>query len=526
MCGPNGLPLKNDNIRTNSRFGGTGLRYRGRVCASAQGRIVFELVQRARRRLFRNELLSQGANTGSVALLVFILLLLLGTEILNWQLLAALPLAAAIAGFVLARRRLPSAYSTAQIVDRRMGLYDAISTAVFFRAHPPADSVRAGICAAQQAKAEQVSRTVDLRLAIPYRVPRAAYIMAGLLLVASSLFGLRYGLTRRLDLRTPLARMIQQRLGYPLKSDVAKNNPRVRPPQPGQNEDAEDGAKAEDRSATERDPEAESQEPEGQTEMPAAANKQDGKKNGLENSPDVKPINVEGQESEDSEDGEPEGNPGTPGNAKGDSPKDGSAKPEGSNSNENSSLLSKIKDAMQNLLSKIKPQQGGQQQASDQGGQQKNQPGKKQQASKDGQQQQGAGQQSEGQEGESGEESKSSQDSDGKSASKSDSPQTNKQPGSGMGSQEGDKSIKLAEQLAAMGKISEIIGKRTATLSGEATVEVQSTKQTLHTPYAQRGAQHTQAGAEINRDEIPVALQGYVQQYFEQVRKQAPPVKK
>jgi hypothetical protein len=30
------------------------------------------------------------------------------------------------------------------------------------------------------------------------------------------------------------------------------------------------------------------------------------------------------------------------------------------------------------------------------------------------------------------------------------------------------------------------------------------------------------ADAEINRDEVPVALQPYVQQYFEQIRKSAP----
>ena len=72
-----------------------------------------------------------------------------------------------------------------------------------------------------------------------------------------------------------------------------------------------------------------------------------------------------------------------------------------------------------------------------------------------------------------------------------------------------------------MGKISEILGKRSATISGEATVEVQTTNQQLHTPYAQKGAQHTQGGAEISRDEVPVALQPYVQQYFEQVRKQS-----
>jgi hypothetical protein len=71
-----------------------------------------------------------------------------------------------------------------------------------------------------------------------------------------------------------------------------------------------------------------------------------------------------------------------------------------------------------------------------------------------------------------------------------------------------------------MGKISEIIGKRAQNVSGETTLEVQSTSQALKTPYANRGAQHTQNGTEISRDEIPVAPQSYVEQYFEQVRKQ------
>jgi hypothetical protein len=43
----------------------------------------------------------------------------------------------------------------------------------------------------------------------------------------------------------------------------------------------------------------------------------------------------------------------------------------------------------------------------------------------------------------------------------------------------------------------------------------------LRTPYAQRDAHHAEAGGEINRDEVPAALQAYVQQYFEQVRKPA-----
>ena len=113
----------------------------------------------------------------------------------------------------------------------------------------------------------------------------------------------------------------------------------------------------------------------------------------------------------------------------------------------------------------------------------------------------------------------SRQDSQSQSAAdKSDTGQTSKQPGSGIGSQDGDKNIRQAEQLAAMGKISEIIGKRAADLTGEATIEVRSTSQQLRTPYAPRGGQHSQGGAEIGRDEIPVALQTFVERYFEQVR--------
>jgi hypothetical protein len=44
----------------------------------------------------------------------------------------------------------------------------------------------------------------------------------------------------------------------------------------------------------------------------------------------------------------------------------------------------------------------------------------------------------------------------------------------------------------------------------------------LRTPYAQSDAHHQEAGGEISRDEVPVALQAYVQQYFEQLRKLTP----
>jgi hypothetical protein len=50
---------------------------------------------------------------------------------------------------------------------------------------------------------------------------------------------------------------------------------------------------------------------------------------------------------------------------------------------------------------------------------------------------------------------------------------------------------------------------------------VENSNPQLRTPYAQRDAHHAEAGGEINRDEVPVALQAYVQQYVEQVRTQA-----
>jgi hypothetical protein len=72
-----------------------------------------------------------------------------------------------------------------------------------------------------------------------------------------------------------------------------------------------------------------------------------------------------------------------------------------------------------------------------------------------------------------------------------------------------------------MGKLSEIIGKRAATITGETMVEVQSGNQQLRTAYSDRAAIHAESDSDLNRDEIPPALQTYVANYFEQVRKPA-----
>jgi hypothetical protein len=53
-------------------------------------------------------------------------------------------------------------------------------------------------------------------------------------------------------------------------------------------------------------------------------------------------------------------------------------------------------------------------------------------------------------------------------------------------------------------------------------MEVGSSKQSLKTAWASRQANHSEAGGEIHRDEVPLEYQQFVEQYFEEVRKTAP----
>jgi hypothetical protein len=496
---------------------------------------VHELIRRARRRFLNQELMSQGANTFSAGLAAFIVLLLLGTEVLNWYWAALIPLAAIGTGIYRAYRRRPSPYRAAQIVDHRLALADTLSTAVYFSEQVDAQPDAQDVVRNQRESAERAAAAVDLRQAIPYRLPRSAYIVAALALVASSLFALRYGLNKRLDLRAPLARMIQEQFSPRDSKEVADNMRRV--PQPFDNpDDASDTAADQDQKGPgQRDADSADAGHQGdqQDAEKSGASKDDGKKQSGD--PQNQDGDAQNQQSDDQgqqDSGQPNSN--AQGQDKSNQDKQADGKQQSNSSGENGSLMSKLKDFAENLLSKVKPQpQNGAtppQQSANQNSKQGSgkQDGKNQQ-SKDGQQ--NGSQQADEQQGQSGDSQKDGQDSQGKGSGQDKSQQATKQPGSGVGSEDGSKEIRQAEQLAAMGKISELIGKRSAAVTGEATVEVQTTSQQLHTAYVKSGAEHSQTGAEIDRDEIPVALQPYVQQYFDQLRKQpaaaaAPVVKK
>jgi hypothetical protein len=221
------------------------------------------------------------------------------------------------------------------------------------------------------------------------------------------------------------------------------------------------------------------------------------------------------KEAADAQPGEQDGKNGTPQPQQKQPPQNAKQGQPGSDN----SLMNKMRDALANMLNKLKsPPRMDQQSASNQ-----------QQAGKQGQQsQQGMQSKSKSQgEGQQGQQQEGDQDSEGQksAADKSRAGEKNSdRPGSqdsksGMGLSEGDKDIRDAEQLAAMGKISEIFGKRAQEITGEISVEVASGKQQLKTAWSERKALHSDTGAEVNRDEIPLAYQRYIQRYFEEVRK-------
>jgi hypothetical protein len=188
--------------------------------------------------------------------------------------------------------------------------------------------------------------------------------------------------------------------------------------------------------------------------------------------------------------------------------------------------MSRMKDAVSSLMAKMKPDQASkspqsasqnsaapdQDQTQNENGQSQNQTSASQSAQ--------AQSQSDSKTSEQAQATEMSQSGDSRNSGNSENKEGN-QSKSGIGRQDGGKEVQLAREQEAMGKLAEIIGKRSRDLSGEMMVEVPSGRQELKTAYTGQLAQHANTGGEINRDEIPVTLQPYVREYMELVRKSA-----
>jgi hypothetical protein len=197
------------------------------------------------------------------------------------------------------------------------------------------------------------------------------------------------------------------------------------------------------------------------------------------------------------------------------------ASQKGSQESKGDSMMDKMRDALSDLLNKLKMQpRGGESKQTAQSSQQsRSQQGKSDKNSQSAGRNKSEGSDSQGEQGEQQAQGNQTQTAQGKSGDRNADRQPSQDAKSGIGKEEGDKSRREAEQLAAMGKISEILGKRAQNVTGEVMVEVSSGKQQLRTQYSGKAAEHVDSGGEISRDEVPLMYQQYVKEYFEQIRK-------
>lgn len=484
-----------------------------------------DLIRRARRRLY----LQLAAHALGDACAIFLggatLALLAGTAILGLPFFVLLIVASSCFAGWRARAGIGSPYQTAQKLDRRLSLPDPLSTALYFSDHP-ARPEQAGIVSRQRKEAEQAALSADVAYAFPFAASRGLYASGALLFAATGLFFLRFGINHRLELNTPLVHLAFGSGATPaadppaarkrLADRRALNIPGL-PPAPWDTA-ALDNHKAGENmlqaSGTQESPgQGEAKQSSLSSEAGNVKNEKSGTKSGDGSSP-----------------GE-SGSPQDPANAAPSDNQDAqqsSSNPAGSQSLGNSrGLMDRMKDAMSDLLSTLKPNSNKQESSQAKGGGASQAGAQRQASSNSGQTPSNAERsaQDANAQGEAGAQSgqKTEAASKGRAGDSASAHNNSPDAKSGVGSQDGNKDSKYAEQLAAMGKISELIGKRSANITGEVMVEVASGNQQLKTQYSSRSAAHSDGGGEIGRDEVPLAYQQYVQQYFEEIRKSPPP---
>ncbi|HLH42420.1 MAG TPA: hypothetical protein VKV74_05515 [Bryobacteraceae bacterium] len=470
-----------------------------------------DLLSKARRR----ELIRIAANESTLALAIatagLILLLLVGTQVLDWYWLALLAGVSLSFALYRLRQRVPDQYVLAQRIDRRLKLSDALSTAVYFSEHPRRDLQP--VCDLQRRKAEEVAREVDPRQAVPFVRPRhilPALIMA---IAALGLFGVRYLVTGTMSLQPSLVKIAYESF-FGTKVAEAKNvSPRARfDPKAGDSPDVNpllDAYAPQDLSSPDN-PNGNAQASDDKEAGKDAANPSDDSRDPGKQDPQGDPSGP-GKNQPDSNQQQP--NDSKDSQKKGQDPQNGGSA--------NSSLMDKLRDALANMMNKMKSTMDGEKQQaknSQKGGQ-----GEKQQSAEKGDQAKESQQAQPDINGDTQSQQGDQQNSaDAQKGQKSAPKNASQDAKNGVGSQDGEKAMREAEQLQAMGKITEIFGKRSANVAGEVMMEVASGKQQIKTEWSQQQAKHAEAGSEIHRDEVPLIYQPFVQQYFEEIRKPQP----
>ncbi|MCC6537345.1 MAG: hypothetical protein IT162_07345, partial [Bryobacterales bacterium] len=341
---------------------------------------VHHLVGAARRRTLAN-LIGEQLSVGLIAAMGgAILLLLTGTQILDWWWPLVLFLGGAGLSAWRTRRALPSPYAVAQTVDQRLDLKDAISTAYHYQ-QPDGRAGSAELIAAQCAQAEEMAARVSAAEAIPWRMPKQLMPALILTAAAAALFLIRYGTSGDLSLKRPIVEAVADFFQLAPENALAKKG--KGPKMPGQDplgiditnpdQDPKDQL---DKAPDDALQVVDTPDPNAGTDQPSAQTQQ-------------QQVKAQGQEGENkdgldeqSEEGEKTAANPNDKEGSGDSSKGGyqAAKNQkndaGKQAGDNASLMDKMRDAMANLMATLKiPQQqqqgAGKQQASNQKGGQK-----------------------------------------------------------------------------------------------------------------------------------------------------------
>ncbi len=456
-----------------------------------------QLLAQARKRVISHLVLDKGALALAIGMGGVVILLLAGTQILNWYwpvLLAAVSLGV---GVYQLRKFIPSRYDLAQRIDRKMSLADSLSTAVYFSENPK--SGLESVCAVQFQAADALAAGVKLEHALPLTRSRWVVPAAILFVAATGLFFTRYLMTGSLDLRTSLIDMVVDNFFTSPAEEAAlkAKRPDLRP----RGFDPSNPNAPEDEQIPLDTPPEDQKGNDLKSSAPSEAKGDQGTKSG-----DPQAENKENEEGESSKDGAPQ-------DKQSNQQKDGSDSPGQNNSQpqDQRSMLDKMRDAVNNLMNKMssEPQKGQQ---------------------KGGEKQQGKSKEKGDKSQEKGEKSDGQPDSDANQQGDQGDPKDAKQsnaPGqkpsedakSGAGQDDGKKDIENVKALEAMGALSELLGERSTAISGDMLVEVGNTKQQLKTAMTQQKQGHTDAGGEIHRDQVPLAYQTFVDRYFQEVRK-------
>ena len=323
--------------------------------------MVQDLIRRARRRYISHEALAHLALAASLAIGGIALLLLLGTAYLSWWAILLVVFVGLGVGAWRVRTRIPSDYVMAVRLDSTAGLHDALSTAIHFQ---DTDPIRQPFRDAQMQYAEHVAGTVNLDTAVPFSTPRALYAMAALGLLATVLFVVRYRTMGTLDLRAPLTQVLFEDQQNPaIAKGVQKNAPKGKKlgmvdtmlAKLGVSMNPEGGKQQPDAldRAVEEAMKAPGTADAGQKGQAPGAKDGAASKDGKAGAPGEqgeKGDPLDGAQDQNGKDGKEAENGKDAKDGKGGDQKDGKS----GNGGENSSLLSKVKEAVSNMMSKAK----------------------------------------------------------------------------------------------------------------------------------------------------------------------------